>query len=725
MNTTPESILQAMTLEQKLAQLIAQGDPGCLVRDKHFDSERARRDYPNGLGGLMVPIDLTPAEIGEWAREMQDTFAELSPVPPVLMCESLHGILGKGATVFPQSIGMGATFDPELMEQVGTAIGREAKALGIRLSLAPDLDVGREPRWGRIEETYGEAPYLVGEMGAAYVRGLLADDGQYAATVKHFAAHGSPEAGINLAPVNVTPQELEDKYLPPFKKALDAGAKGVMPAYSTLNGIPCHTHPLLMKEVLRERWGFDGVVVSDFGAVNMLLSFQHTTDDPVEAERLALEYGVDLQVPGVIGREHLKELILRGEFPMELIDRSVLRIIKMKLELGLFEQKKPSAARIAATVRSDSHKAIAREAARKSMVLMKNNGILPLKASLQSGQTIAVIGPNAATCQFGDYSLPRFDIPTPVEAIRARAEQAGCTVTYTPGCEVYGSDRSGFAEAEAMASKADAVICIIGGKSMKGYGIGWGSDEESSLTCGEGCDMHDLTPGGPQLDLCRALIATGKPVTVVMIDGRPETLFDVAEDCSALVAGWYPGEEGSTALAELLFGDINFSGKLPVTFPRHVGQVPICHDRTPSGSGFYHAPGTPDRPGRDYVFSRTDAAFDFGFGLGYSEIAYSDLTATAADEGVSVTVTVANKGEYPAEEAVLTFIRDEIATLPQPQKKLVNIHRVSLAPGESATVQISIPMDAFMYTDYSMNKILERGWFTILVGGQVTRILLG
>ncbi|MBE6653556.1 MAG: hypothetical protein E7610_09110 [Ruminococcaceae bacterium] len=721
MNMTPESILKLLTLDQKLAQLIALGDPGFLVRDKRFDTEGARRNYPHGLGGLMVPIDLPPAEIGAWTGDMLDTFAELSPVPPVLMCESLHGILGQGATVFPQSIGMGATFDPALMERVGAAIGREAKALGIRLSLAPDLDLGREPRWGRIEETYGEAPYLVGEMGAAYVRGLLADDGKYAATVKHFAAHGSPEAGINLAPVNVTPQELEDKYLPPFKKALDAGAKGVMPAYSTLNGIPCHSHPLLMKDVLRERWGFEGVVVSDFGAVNMLLDFQRTVTDPAEAEHLALEYGIDLQVPGVISRDRLKDLIQSGEFPMELIDRSVLRIIQMKLELGLFDRQKPSPKHISATVRSEAHRTLAREAARKSMVLMKNHGVLPLK----SGQRIAVIGPNAASCQFGDYSLPRFDVPTPMEAIRARAEKDGGSVTYACGCDVCGSDRSGFAEAVALAGEADAVICIIGGKSMKGYGVGWGSEEESILTCGEGCDMHDLTPGGPQLDLCRALIATGKPVTVVMIDGRPETLFDVAENCAALVAAWYPGEEGSTALAELLFGDVNFSGKLPVTFPRHVGQLPITHDRVPSGSGFYHAPGTPDRPGRDYVFGNTSPAFEFGFGLGYSEIAYSDLSATATDEGVVVTVTVANKGKYPAEEAVLTFIRDEVATLPQPQKKLVNVHRVSLAPDESATLHLPLPTDAFTYTDYSMNRILERGWFTIMVGGQKTRIFLG
>lgn len=719
MNMTPESLLKTLTLDQKIAQLVAQGDPGCLVKDKKFDRERARRDYPNGIFGLMVPIDLTPAEIGAWACDMMDTFSELSPIPPMLMCESLHGILGQGATVFPQSIGMGASFDPALMYRVGEAIGREAKAMGIRMSLAPDLDLGREPRWGRIEETFGEAPLLVGEMGEAYVKGLLADDGKYTATVKHFAAHGSPEAGINLAPFNTTEQELYDKYLPPFKRALDAGALGVMPAYSTLNGIPCHTHPLLMNTVLRETWGFDGVVISDFGAVNMLFSFQHNADGPMEAERLAMEFGVDVQVPGVVCANDLKKMMETGDVTEEAIDRAVLRILQVKLSAGLFDLPHPTREAIAATVRSDTHKALAREAARKSMVLMKNNGALPLKA----GQKIAVIGPNAHSTQLGDYSLPRFDVPTPAEAIRTRAEQTGGASVSAKGCEVCGQDQSGFDEAVAKAMESDAVVCIIGGKSMKGYGVGWGSEEESILTCGEGCDMHDLTPGGPQLDLARRLIATGKPVTVVMIDGRPETLFDVADNCAALVAAWYPGEEGSAALAELLFGDANFSAKLPVTFPRHVGQVPLCHDRVPTASGFYHSPGTPEKPGRDYVFSRTDAAFDFGHGLGYSEIVYEGLAVEPAADGIRLTVTVANKGDrYAADEAVLVFVRDEVASLPQPTKKLVAMKRVELAPGEAKAVELVLPYESLMFTDFYMKKKLESGWFTIMVGGLQTRV---
>jgi len=715
---TPEKLLETMTLDQKLAQLTGQASPAYFVKDGKFDAERARRDYPHGIGGMMVPIDLSPVEIGEWVCQMRACFAQLSPVPPILMCESLHGVLGKHTTAFPQSIGMGATFDPELMGRVGTAIGREAKSMGIRLSLAPDLDLGREPRWGRIEETFGEAPLLTGEMGAAYITGLLADDGKYTAVIKHFAAHGSPEAGINIAPVTVTPQELEDKYLPPFKKAIEAGARGVMPAYSALNGVPCHINTLLMKDTLREKWGFDGIVFSDFGGMNMLISSQFCVENDEEAALKSMDHGMDIQVPPILPAEKWKELLAQGKIDLETIDNSVRRIIKMKMEAGLFDLPLPSTEHIRRTVNSDAHRQLAREAARKSIVLLKNDGVLPLKP----GQKIAVVGPNAFSVQLGDYMLPRPNAVTPAQALAKRAEQCGGSVVCAKGCDVYGYDVSGFPEAEEAAAQADTVVCIIGGKSMKGYGVGWGSEEESILTCGEGCDMHDLTPGGKQLELARKMIATGKKVVIVMIDGRPETLFDAAEDCGALVAAWYPGEEGSEALAELLYADVNFSGKLPVTFPRHVGQVPICHDRVPTAWGFYHTPGTPEKPGRDYVFSSTDPAFAFGHGLGYSEIVYSDLAVQRTGEGLSVKVTLENKGDMDAEEPVLVFIRDEVASIPQPAKKLAALSRVTLPAGSAKTVDVTVPEEQLMFTDLRMEKRLEPGWFTVMAGNASTRI---
>ena len=721
MGISPEALLRTLTLDQKLAQLCADGDPSAFVKDGKFDRERAREKYPNGLFGLMAPIDLTPCEVGAWANEMRACFREITPVPPVLICESLHGILGQGATVFPQSIGMGATFDPALMRRVGEAIGREARAMGIRMSFAPDLDLGRDPRWGRMEETFGEASLLAAEMGEAYVKGLLSQDDQYAATIKHFAAHGSPESGINLAPVTVTEQELRDKYLPPFRRALDAGAKCVMPAYSSLNGVPCHANRFLLERILRQEWGFDGPIVSDFGGIEMLYSFQHSAQDRDAAALQSLAAGVDVEGPGVWGYgDNLKAMLEDGRLKLETIDRAVLRILRLKQELGLFDLPDCCEEEIRRVVHSPEHVALAREAARKSMVLLKNDGMLPLR----EGQTVAVVGPNAFTAQLGDYALPRPNAPTPVQAIRRRAEAGGGCVLAAHGCEVYGSDESGFDEAVKAAEAADVVVCITGGKSMKGYGVGWGSEEESYLTCGEGRDMHDLTPGGPQLDLARRLMATGKPVAVVMVDGRPETLFDVGEGCGALIAAWYPGEEGASALAALLYGDANFSARLPVTFPRHAGQIPLCHDRVPSAGGFYGKPGRPDAPGRDYVFLDPEPAFAFGDGIGYSKVEYVSLRADAWEGGLRVAAVLENVGAVPADEAALLFLEDETASLPQPKNRLVAMKRVHLAPGERRQIAIDLSREQLMFTNAELERVLEPGWFRVKMGGLSARVFV-
>ena len=720
MRKSPEERLKELTLDQKLAQLVAHGSPSDFVNDdKSFNYELAKEKYPNGLFGLMVPIDLSPCEIGEWTCQMLEHFNSVSPVPPVLMCESLHGILGKGTTVFPQSIGMGASFDTDLMRRVGEAIGKEARALGIRLSLAPDLDLGREPRWGRIEETYGEDSYLVGAMGEAYVKGILGDDKKYAATLKHFAAHGSPKSGVNLSSVTITEQELWDRYLPPFKKALDAGAYCIMPAYSVLNGAPCHANSFLMNDILRDKLDFDGVVISDFGAISMLSYFQGTAEDEKEAARQALSCGIDIEAPDAWAYgKSLKNLVENGEISICEIDKIVLRILKLKEELGLFDMPRPNPDNIKKTVRSAEHKELAREAAEKSIVLLKNDGALPLK----EGSKIAVVGPNAFTAQLGDYALPKFDVKTPFEAMKERAEISGGAVLSAKGCDVYGTDTSGFEEAERLAKWADTVVCIIGGKSMKGYGVGWGSEEEAILTCGEGRDMHDLTPGGPQLDLVRKMIESGKDVVVVMVDGRPETLFDVTKNCNALVSAWYPGEQGSVALASLLFGDVNFSAKTPVTFPKHTGQLPLCYDNLPSDYGYYHKPGTIEAPGCDYVFCDTNPEFHFGYGIGYSTLIYRALDAKYENGNLMVTVEIENSGEIFATEPVLVYIRDEIASVPQPVKKLVAFERVNIAAGETKQVQLTISKDMLMFTGMDRKRRFESGWFTVTVEKLSARI---
>lgn len=720
MQKSPEQILNELTLEEKLAQLVAHGSPSDFVKNGKFDKAFAAKLYPNGLFGLMVPIDLDPIEIGEWVGDMLDHFKTVTDIPPVVMCESLHGILGKGTTVFPQSIGMGGSFDGSLAYRVGEAIGKEARALGIRLSLAPDLDLGRDVRWGRTEETYGEDSHLVSVMGEAYIKGLLGDDGKYAATVKHFAAHGSPKAGVNLSSVTVTEEELYDRYLPPFEKALEAGAMCVMPAYSALNGIPCHTSTHLMNDILRKKLGFDGVVVSDFGAIEMLSYFQCTVEDKNDAAKQSIACGVDVEAPNAWAYgKNLKALVEGGEIDEAEIDKIVLRVLKLKEKLGLFNWKKPNLEEIKKTVNCEEHKALAREAAQKTIALLKNNGTLPLK-----GKKIAVVGPNATSVQLGDYALPKLNAKTPLEALTEYQEKRGGTVLYAKGCDVYGTDKTGFFEAEKIASEADEIVCIIGGKGMKGYGVGWGSEEESILTSGEGCDMHDLTPGGEQLSLVRKMIETGKPVTVVMIDGRAETLFDVYENAGAVIAAWYPGEEGSEALASLLFGKANFSAKLPVTFPKHTGQLPLCYDEVLSNYGFYHSPGTPEKPGRDYVFLDTKPQYLFGYGIGYSKISYENLSLEYKNEALTVSVELKNDGEMDASESVLVYIRDEIASVPQPIKKLVHIEKVGLSACQSRKITVSVPKEKLMFTGIDLKKRFESGWFTVTVGELSSRIYI-
>ena len=718
MQKTAEIILNELTLDEKLAQLVARGSSADFVKDKHFNSELARKKYPYSVFGFMIPFDLEPMELGVWVSEMLAHFKD-AKVPPIVMCESLHGILGTGTTVFPQSIGMGSSFDSDLVYRVGEAIGKEARALGIRMSLAPDLDLGREPRWGRLEETYGEDSYLVGMMGESYVKGLIGKDKKYAATIKHFAAHGSPKSGVNLASVTVTEQELFDRYLPPFKKALDAGAYCVMPAYSSLNGVPCHSSTHLLNDILRDNLGFEGVVFSDFGAPEMLTYFHCVAENKADATRLCVKCGLDVEAPSAWAYDGtLKSLIENGEIDIKEIDKMVLRVLKLKEKLGAFDVEKPSLTEIEKIVNCKEHILLAREAAEKSITLLKNDGVLPIK----SGSKLAVIGPNAFSVQLGDYALPKLGAKTPYEAIKERAEAYGGIVTAANGCEVYGTDISGFDEAEKLAQDADTVICIIGGKSMKGYGVGWGSEDEAILTCGEGCDMHDLTPGGMQLDLVRKMIKIGKKVVVIMVDGRPETLHEVTKECNAIVSAWYPGEQGSVALASLLFGDVNFTAKTPVTFPKHTGQLPLCYDSSLCEYGFYHSPGNINNPGRDYVFCDTQPEFPFGYGLNYSELVYKSLSVSYENDKLSVSVEIENKGDYTAEEKVLTFIRDEIASFPQPIKKLVSVEKTVISPRDKKSLTISIPSEALMFTGIDMKKKLEQGWFTIYCGDLSTRI---
>jgi len=622
-------LLGRMTLEEKVRQmsfrLIAVFAPEGRL------SMKAVREFfgDAGIGGLQ-DLRADPRTNAEAVNAIQKYLLERTRlgIPAIVVSECLHGHLSGGATVFPQAIALASTWNPDLVRRVAEAAAREARATGAAQALAPDLDLAREPRWGRVEETYGEDPYLVSRMGVAYVQGMQGegpriDREHMVCTPKHYAAHGSPEAGVNLAPVEGGMRLLRTVFLPPFQAAVtEAGALSVMPAYSEYDGVPATASKLLLTRILREEWGFRGYTFSDYGAVNMLHTFHRTAASPAEAGRQALEAGLDLEAPDDYGfGKNLLELVRKGRVPVELVDRAVMRILRVKFLAGLFENPYADPDRAARIANCAAHRALALEAARESIILLKNEGdLLPLDPRVRR---IAVIGPNADLAQLGDYSMPKPDAVTPLEGIR-RVVSRRTEVLYAPGCGLWERSREGFVEAVAAAERADVAIVVIGGTSMALAGTGWGT-ERRVATCGEGYDRTELTPPGVQAELVQAVHATGTPTVVVLVHGRPYAIPWMAQHVPAIVEAWYPGEAGGAALADVLFGRVNPSGRLPVSVPRSVGNIPVFYNHKPSARGYYKRPGAPDSPGRDYVFEEPGPLYPFGHGLSYTTFVYSNL----------------------------------------------------------------------------------------------------
>jgi len=648
-------------------------------------------------------------------------------IPALVVSECLHGHMSIGATVFPQAIGLASAWNTELMERITTVVAREARAVGVSQALAPDLDLARDPRWGRVEETYGEDPHLCGRLAVAYIRGLQGAgpevDGEHlVATVKHFAAHGSPESGVNLAPVPVGPRELRELYLVPFKAGVvEAGALSVMPAYSEFDGVPCSASKLLLTTILREEWGFEGYTFADYGAVIMLQSMHRAAATFQEAGRQALEAGMDLEAPGIccFGKE-LQDLVERGEVGMDLIDQAVRRILRVKFLAGLFESPFVVPERAAEIVNCRAHRELALEAARESAILLKNEGrLLPLDPGIES---IAVIGPNADAVQFGDYSMVKDDAVTLLQGVR-QAVASGTKVSYARGCGIFELSKDGLDEAVAAVRQSQVAVVVVGGSSMVSCGVGWGTDDpnESNATCGEGFDRTELGLPGVQQDLVEAVVATGVPTVVVLVHGRPYGIEWIAEHVPAILDAWYPGEAGGAALADILFGKVNPSGRLPVSVPRCVGQVPAFYNHKPSARGHYHRPGRPGRPGRDYVFMPPTPLFEFGHGLSYTTFAYSNLSVCpgeiALDGQVTVRVDVENAGARAGKETVQLYVNDVVSSVTTPVKALKGFLKIALDPGQKETVEFALTSDDLALLNQDMQRVVEPGAFEVMIGG--------
>ena len=640
-------------------------------------------------------------------------------IPILLAEEAPHGHMAIGTTVFPTSIGLSATWDTELIRQVGEVIGDELTAVGGLIGYGPVIDLSREPRWSRVEETYGEDVYLTSQMASALVRGTSSKG--VISTLKHFVAYGVPEGGHNGSPSIIGSRDLEENVLPTFQSAIEAGALSVMTSYNSLDGIPTTCNRKLLTDVLRNRWNFQGFVVSDLESIDGLYTSHHVAQDLQQAGEMALNAGVDVDL-GAHCFALLKESVDDGRISMDVLDRAVKRVLVRKFEAGLFDNPYLPEDN-AADVRSPEHIAVAAQVARESVTLLKNNGILPLRA----GTRIALVGPNADNMynQLGDYTAPQD--PSNVITMLEGLQNAGAAVTYVKGCAVRDTRSNQIAQAVQAARRSDVVVAVVGGSSARDFKTRYidtgaavvDKTAVSDMEAGEGYDRSTLDLMGLQPQLLSALRATGKPLVVVYIEGRPLNKNWAADQADALLTLWYPGQEGGTALADVLLGRYNPAGRLSVSVPRSVGQLPIYYNRKMPYS-------------HDYVEESAQPLYPFGYGLSYTTFEYNNLRffADAQNDKNSpsvilsnsegsvgaIKIDITNTGSRAGDEVVQVYVRDLTASTVRPRKQLCAFKRVPVDPGETVTVELALQRSAFELVNAGMARVVEAGDFEIQVG---------
>jgi beta-glucosidase len=743
-----KDLLGRMTLTEKIGQM------GSVYASSLLDEQRlsvaAAGDLlKSGIGQVSAigrTSGLAASELAAFANEIQRFLVENTRlgIPAIIHEECLNGFRARGATIFPQNIGLASTWDPDLIGEITAVIRQQMRACGVHQGLAPVLDVARDPRWGRTEETFGEDPYLVTTMGLSYVKGLRGEDIGHGvvATLKHFAGHGLPEGGLNCAPAHLPPRLLREVYLTPFEKAVkEGGAESVMNAYHEIDGIPCGASGDLLTGILHGEWGFGGIVVSDYYAIEQLPTVHKICTTKGEAAALALAAGIDLELPrSDCFAGPLQEGVEDGTVPEALVDRAVARILALKFRLGLFERPYVQAETAARVFDMPRHREKALEAARRSIILLKNEGgLLPLDRNIGR---IAVIGPNADSCRnlMGDYTYPsnagyemvpnaengelevvwkdesnRGDsVETPVvvsvlKGIRERVSK-GTVVLTAKGCDYRGESEEGLAEAVRVAGSADVVVLVAGGKS----GL------LPECTSGEMRDRAELGLPGVQETLVRAVYETGRPVVLVLVDGRPCALGWMAAKLPAILEAWLPGEEGGRAVADVLFGEYNPGGKLPVSFPEKPGQIPAYYGHKPSGRR--------SSAWGDYADGSPRPLFEFGHGLSYTTFAFRRLSiapeVVSAEGGVSIAVDVENTGKRAGDEVVQLYVNDVVASVTRPVKELRGFRRIHLAPGEKRTIEFGLAAGDMALYDRNMKHVVEPGVFKIMVGRSSADILL-
>jgi len=735
-----EDLLSRMTLDEKVAQLETIWEQKSKVQTPsgQFDPAKASAAFPNGIGGFARPSDYRGVtqsngaagaageavnrdarQTAEYVNAAQHWAVEHARLGiPILMHEeSLHGYVARGATSFPQSIALASTWDPELVTRVFSVAAREMRARGAVLALAPVVDVAKDPRWGRIEETYGEDPYLASQTGLAAIRGfqgpsLPLPPDKIFVTLKHFTGHGAPESGTNIGPAHVGQRELRTDFFPPFEAAVkNYPIRSIMPSYNEIDGLPSHANGWMLNGVLRGEWKYRGALVSDYYAIKELMTRHKMFGNIKDAAERAIKSGVDVETPDPEAYIYLPELVREGRVSQKLVDDAVRRVLRLKFEAGLFENPYPDVASAQAKTATPDAIALAREAAQKAVVLLKNEKqLLPLNPS--KIRRMAVIGTHAKDTPIGGYS----DVPAHVVSVLEGMQEAGkgrFAVDYSEGVRITQSrcwscdevklvpasvNRKLITAAVETARKADVIVMVLGDNEQTSREA-WADNHLG--------DRSSLDLIGQQEELARAILALHKPTVVVLLNGRPLAVNYLAEYAPALVEGWYLGQETGHAVADVLFGKVNPGGKLPVSIARSAGQLPVFYNHKPSSR-------------RGYLFDTTQPLYPFGYGLSYTKFDISAprvvTPSIAAGQPAHVEVDVANTGPRVGDEVVQLYVRDDESSVTRPVLELKRFRRVTLAPGEKRTIRFDLQPDDLALWNPDMKHVVEPGTFTIYAG---------
>lgn len=755
------AILDRLTPEQKLGQL------QCMFAGGMIPNAILER-FTGGLGALALIIGTDGKEANaKAAKEQQDIVLKNCGVPALRHAEALTGLLASDTTIFPAAIGMGATWNPELVYKMADIARKQMVGIGVRHALSPVMDIARDPRWGRVGETYGEDPTLSSAMSVAFVKGLQSEDLSEGvlATGKHFLGYGTSQGGLNMAANSIPPRELREVYAKPFQAAItEAGLGAMMNSYGTIDGELVIGSETIMNDLLRDEMGFDGIVVSDYMSINRMVDLKISAD-PLGGAKSALKAGLDIELPTPYGfRGELLKAIEDGEFDEKYLNQAVLRVLIAKIKLDLIDQPYGKTEWLEDAYDSSKTLTESLKAARESIVLLKNDGLLPLNKDVKR---IAVIGPHADSVRllFGCYTFPAqldrdmsgsmSDMPgmsalgggqndnpnqmpyldgcavrgtspvieetlrkiysgrTPTILASIREKCPDAEIKFEKGCEVAGTDTSGFANAVNAAKSADVVILILGGK------YGWGTN----CTTGEGIDCDNIGLTGMQEELAKAIFEAGTPAVFVHMDAKPLSSEYIASHYPAILENWFPGETGGRALADVLFGDYNPGGRLPITAPRNAGQIPI-HSSTQNGSGYFSGEGMVIAK---YVEGTKEPLFYFGEGKTYTEFEYSNLCTDAkvsADGIVNISCKVANTGGKDGEEVVQLYVRDELASMVRPARELTGFYRVALKARETKTVHFTMKTSQFAFLDKQMKWVVEKGAMSVMIGSSSKDIRL-